>query len=82
MAVCVCERYLKRQIERVVSLFGQEGEGRDAGTDGAEKETRVFVCFVCMCQKPFFFFLADIKYPQTSSVIQIQPSEPNVQQQA
>lgn len=65
----MCERYLERQKECVWSLFSQEGEEeRDAGTDGAEKEIRVFVCFVYLCQKPFF--LADIKYQQTQSVLQ------------
>lgn len=76
VAVNVRERYLKRQTECVVSLFSQEGEGRDAGTDGAR--TRVFVC----ARSISFFFLAGIKYQQTLLVLQIQPSERRAQQQA
>lgn len=77
VAVNVRERYLKRQTECVVSLFSQEGEGRDAGTDGAR--TRVFVCARSIS---FSFFLAGIKYQQTLLVLQIQPSERRAQQQA
>lgn len=78
MTVHVRERYLKRRKDERGFFLSQEGEKRDTSTDGAEKETRVFVCE----PEASFPFLADIKHQQTSSVPQIQPSEPSAKQQA
>ena len=58
----------------------QEGGGRRRRHRWSRRREQS-VCLLCLVPKAFLIFLADVKYQRTWLMIQIQASEPTVQQQ-